>query len=263
MIDVPRGRKYDHDQTVVELYGPPGHPERIKVTTYRSLRAAGVEVDEPPPQRGTNDAKLAANIARAKAAILALGSCNDWDYFATLTIAPEWGDRTDLQAYWRSLSRWLRRRGCTYLLVPERHADGRAWHMHGLLRMDSAQLTPHDPAGRLPDSIRSRLAAGRAVYDWPDYRETYGWCDVEPVLSRDAAAAYMTKYATKDLARSVTELGAHSYYASQGLHRPERAMRGTLTEPVNIPLAYSTDYIRVHWAPYSPELLQQLQQQIV
>jgi hypothetical protein len=40
----------------------------------------------------------------------------------------------------------------------------------------------------------------------------------------------MRKYITKDLSRSVSELGAHMYYASQGLERAKEVKRGILTK---------------------------------
>ena len=54
---------------------------------------------------------------------------------------------------------------------------------------------------------------------WDAYSTRFGWSILEPICNPEAAASYITKYITKDVARSVTELNAHMYYSSHGLNR--------------------------------------------
>ena len=267
-IAATQGRKWLHDQAIVEAYGPPDGPateRRLKITVLKTLRAAGVE--EPPGEHtapgAANTEKLACNVARAKQAIAALGECNKWEHFTTLTIAPDKWDRTDLRAYWASLGRWLARQKVQYLLIPERHADGQAWHMHGLLSGVPPETLHEVQAGEMTGAgIRAKVDAGHLVYDWPAYRARYGWCELEPVRSRQAVAAYCTKYATKDLARSVSQLGAHMYYRSRGLCTPAKIATGPAPE-IRAKPAYENDYCKVYWVEDTPANRAQLREQLM
>lgn len=155
------------------------------------------------------DHKLEQSISRSKRRILELAICNQWDWFVTLTISPEY-DRSDLNAwrsrfrdfvkYQRKLGRYIR-----YLLIPERHRDG-AWHLHGFLAGDLELV-----------SFRELLRSGRDVphrlvvsgfYDWPAYSGRFGFCSLAPVRNQMSASLYIVKYVTKDMIRSVSELGA-------------------------------------------------------
>lgn len=263
-----QGRKWLHNQAVAEAYGPPDAPpeeRRIKVTILKTLRASGVE--EAPGEHtapgSANAAKLGCNVSRAKQMIAALGECNRWQLFATLTIDPTKWDRADLKTYWASLGRWLNRQRVQYLLIPERHADGQAWHMHGLLsRVPLEGLREVRPGEITGAGIRAKIDTGHTVYDWPGYRDRYGWCDLEPVRSRQAVAAYCTKYATKDLARSVSQLGAHMYYRSRGLCTPAKIATGPAPD-LGVRPAYENDYCKVYWLPDTPATREQLRQQLL
>lgn len=106
------------------------------------------------------------------------------------------------------------------LLVPELHKNHDGWHMHGLIQgLPVEMLRPFTLREKLPKYIRGKLKDGEPVYDWPGYREKFGWVDMEPVRSRDAAARYITKYITKgkdDTAKEM-DLGKHLYYVTRGL----------------------------------------------
>lgn len=70
--------------------------------------------------------------------IFELALCNDWEWFVTLTLNPEYHDRKDLKSYKKKLLTWIKNYNRTqktnikYLLIPENHQDG-SWHMHGLM----------------------------------------------------------------------------------------------------------------------------------
>lgn len=93
--------------------------------------------------------------------------------------------------------------------------------------------------------IRRKLEEGSNVFEWTSYRAKFGFCDLEEIRNPDACCKYVTKYITKDLLSSVKEVGAHTYYCSQGLKRSVELKRGRLAEH---PLYdYENDYVHVAW----------------
>ena len=185
--------------------------------------------------RNSYDGKLANNVARARSTILGVAMCNEWDWFSTTTIDPTKYDRCDLDAYHAAYTQFVRHEArrigkVGYMLVPEQHQKG-GWHEHGLLQgLPVEELRPFTLDEKLPHYIRRKLREGAKVYDWPRYRERFGFCDFEPVYSRDAVACYITKYVTKTLANNVQKLGAHTYYRSKGLNSPQTVAAGRVVE---------------------------------
>lgn len=258
-----RGRKYLNDQVVVKEYGGEGVPLRYKVVAMACVRQAGVEdpdmddaaVGEPPGP--VNDCKLGESLARARGKIYELAYCNSWEWFFTGTLDPQKFNRADLEGYHKSLTQWLqnlrKRKGCDirFLLVPELHKDGISWHIHGLLMgLPEERLHRFRLGDRMGRGIAQRVRDGVEVYDWPDYRERYGWCSLERVRSREAVSGYMTKYICKDIGRSVTDSGAHLYYRSRGLREAKKIARGdsvSVAALSAIPPAYAGDYATIWW----------------
>lgn len=175
--------------------------------------------------------KLHNNIVRAQSEIQALGLCNDWDYFITCTLDPEkFPDRLALDDFRRKLVQLFKdikrqyHTPCKFLLVPELHKNEQGWHMHGLLYgFPDSLFREFSLQEKLPDYIRGKLAQGLKVYDFPRYRKRFGFVDVEPLQSRDAAVAYLCKYVVKGMTSTGMhiEKGKHLYFASRGLNRPE------------------------------------------
>lgn len=184
---------------------------------------------------GVNDEKLACNISRASSAIYGLAMCNPWEWFCTLTLDPKKYDRMNLEKFVSDLSYWVSNQRRTYpnlkyLLVPELHADGCSWHMHGFFSglPESAlhRFAVHDVMGKY---IAEKVLRGLPVYSFPAYQEKFGFSDFEPVRNKPAAAKYIRKYITKELGASVTEVGAHLYYCSKGLNRPRKVKTGSMS----------------------------------
>lgn len=173
--------------------------------------------------------KTGDNIRRAQRTIEAYALCNQWTWFGTFTLSPEYRDRTDLDGFRKDFMQFIRHNRRKYgdidaLLVPELHKKKDGWHMHGLLQgLPVEALRPFTLADKLPKYIRGKLKAGNPVYDWPAYRASFGWVDIEPLRSRDAAARYITKYITKatDSTAKALDLGKHLYYVTRGLDLPE------------------------------------------
>lgn len=202
-----------------------------------------------------NPEKLANSISRSRSTIYELALCNDWDYFCTFTIDKTKYDRYDLKKWHKDFTQKIRdlnkKYKCKiqYLLIPEQHKDG-AWHMHGFLSgMPDQELRAFGREEKLPLYILDKVIRGEEIYSWITYQNKFGFCDIEPIKDINKASAYITKYVSKSLAESITELNAHTYYASKGLKRAEEVQRGFLTndEQYGIKFEFENDYIKIHW----------------
>lgn len=216
------------------------------------------------PRKLTPDERLHSNIRRAARQIEAYALCNSWDWFGTFTLNPKYHDRADLDTFRRDFMQLIRDCRKKYgnidaLLVPELHKSGEAWHIHGLVKGIPLQaLRAFTLNEKLPKYIRDKLKEGCKVYDWPQYRESFGWVDIEPIKNRDAAARYITKYITKSVEDSTAKAldsGKHLYYVTRGLVLPERIETenapGCVPEALPVGLAagnsYSWDYGELQW----------------
>lgn len=184
------------------------------------------------PKGSVNDRKIEESLIRSKRMIFEYAYCNPWEYYCTFTIDGSKFNRYELDAYHKAFSQWIRdlnkRKGLSikYLLIPEQHEDG-AWHEHGFfMGLPVEYLRLFTLQEKLPHAIRFKLKQGDEVYDFPAYRKKFGFCDLEPIRSHEAVSKYITKYVTKDLVRSVKDINAHIYYASQGLQKAEKIAVG-------------------------------------
>jgi len=265
--------KYKYNQFILKVYGV-GEDRKIKLIHMNVLRTKGVECDDDfvrASNRGmVNDEKLAENILRTKSKIFELAFCNPWDWFFTATLNKNKYDRTDLKKFHKDLTQWLRdynkKHGISikFLLIPELHSDGKSWHMHGFLYdLPVGHLTRFQLGDRMGKAIADKLKNGDVVYNWLPYSEKFGFCDLEPIKCHEAVSKYVTKYISKNLATSVTELNAHQYYHSRGLKFAETIKKGSMSRAIDIEPDYSNEYSSVYWLPYSDELLNSLKENIV
>jgi hypothetical protein len=89
---------------------------------------------------------------------------------------------------------------------------------------------------------------GKDYYSWTKYGEKFGFCSLGKIKNREAAAKYITKYISKDIAKSVKEVGAHLYYSSKGLKGCEIIKKGTLVAS-SIPFQFENDYVKIATFP--------------
>lgn len=218
------------------------------------------------PRKDDPEGRLKSNIRRAARMIEGYALCNPWQWFGTFTLNPAYRDRSDLDKFRADFMQLLRDCRKKYgdieaLLVPELHKSRDGWHMHGLLQgLPVEALRPFTLGEKLPQYLREKIKAGERIYDWPKYRQSFGWVDLEPIRSRDAAARYITKYITKsgDGTAEALDLGKHLYYVTRGLLQPERIETenapGCVPEafPVGLVLGnnYEFEYGTVEW--YQP-----------
>ena len=64
------------------------------------------EAERKAPQRMKENWKK--GLSRTKSKIFELALCNSWEWFATLTLNPEYHDRKDLKSYKARLSTWIK-----------------------------------------------------------------------------------------------------------------------------------------------------------
>lgn len=105
-------------------------------------------------------------------------------------------------------------------------------------------------------SLAEKVKNGDEVYNWLAYSKRFGFCDLEPIRNHEAVSKYITKYISKSLAHSVTELNAHLYYHSRGLQFSDKVKQGSFCGDISY--TYENEYCSVAWLPYSSELLEEL-----
>ena len=246
---------YEKNITIINRF----NDNYYKLVTFRSLRVDGVELpsDLDKSKKGSvNDVKLLNNISRARNKIFELAMCNDWDFFVTLTLSPsklnELGlDRYDLQSFYKFFSNWLNhynlRSNCKikYLLVPEQHKNG-AWHFHGFISgvpKDDLRLFSLDEY--LPHYILDKINQGYFLYSWIPFETKFGFNDFEFIVDQERCSSYVTKYISKELYKSINNLGYHCYYCSQGLKRAERVVKDKVVFDKNFEYDFSNEYVSV------------------
>ena len=241
--------KFEYDITTVRSFNG-----RLKLVRHNALRTKGIEdVDQHARKGSVSDVKSDNNISRAKNRVFELALCNPWNIFLTFTLDPKKYNRNDLGKFRKDLSQFVRDYNTKYglaikyLLIPEEHKKG-GWHMHGfLMGLPDEHLRLFTLSEKLPKYIREKLKSGQAVYEWEPYRKKFGFCDLEVVKDQFAVSAYVTKYITKDLDRTVRESGAHLYYCSQGLSRSVVIFRGKAND--GLVYDYESDYNSIKWLP--------------
>lgn len=239
---------YEYGVAVLKKYG-----SKYKLTVHNVLRQKGWESEDcPKSKKGeVNSAKLLSNLSRTRNTIFELSMCNEWDLFCTFTLDKTKYDRYNLDSFRKDFThmiRYLREKykcKIDYLLIPERHKDG-AWHMHGFIKgLPSEELREFTLNESLPPYIHNKLKKNNKVFEWVSYRKKFGFCDLELIRDKDRASSYVTKYITKDLLESVSELNHKSYYCSQGLNRAVEIKRGHLVECPTFD--FENEYVHVKW----------------
>lgn len=227
-------------------------PNLYKVTEFPDVpdvMLIGGDVSGMPPKKKKvretipDDERWIPNLIRAKNMIEEYALCNDWDYFATLTIDADKLARSDLENFRKKLAQMIRdlRRNdgadIEYLLVPELHPvalkDGRTeWHLHGLLKIPEKYLVPFEnrriygkDGNKFPPKyIREKIYKQEPVFWWRQFANSFGYSILEPVRNVDASARYLMKYVAKGQKETAQHLekGQNLYYHSTGLKKAEK-----------------------------------------
>lgn len=148
---------------------------------------------------------------RCKNMIFQYARCYKWQYFITITFAPDKVDRTDFSECSRKLRRWLNNQRVNapdlkYLFVPELHSDGKSWHFHGLMA-DTGNI-------KFVDS--GHKSKGDVIYNLCKW--SYGFSTATAINDTFRVSKYIGKYITKTVCE-LTEK-KHRYYVSNNLPMP-------------------------------------------
>lgn len=243
---------YKKNVTIIKKFSD----DYYKLVTFNTLRDDGflLESDYNKSKKGSvNDQKLLNNISRARGKIFELAMCNDWQFFVTLTLSDEklkklGLSRYDLKGFYKYFSKWLNnyKYKLSYLLVPEKHKDG-AIHFHGFISgfpLDSPDLELFTENDHLPYKLLNKIKDGEIIFNWLPFSEKFGFCDFEFIRNQEKCSSYVTKYISKELYKTIDNLGAHCYYCSTGLKRAERIIK-TFDIIDNIDYNYENDYVHV------------------
>ena len=238
--------RYQHNYGTIRRY----NNHTYKVTVFKTRVDTMPELRTQSKRGTVNKKKLDNNISRTRSTIYDIVASNSWDYFVTLTIDGAKHNREDLQAFEKDLQKMItnynynHKTSIRFLFIPEFHADKKSYHLHGLMSgFPENCLVRFTSDMHLPEYILQKMKVGKEICYWKQYQERFGFCVVEPVENPEAVSAYMTKYITEDLANTVQELNAHSYFCSRGLKRSKIVHKGTL---VKIPEAdFENEYVSI------------------
>lgn len=180
--------------------------------------------------------RAASNVSRARSRVRELAACNEWQYFATLTLDEGKQDRFDRKAWKRALGVWIgnynKKFGTNlrYLIVPERHKNG-AWHAHGLF------------AGL---AVESLVRNEYGYLDMPYYAQRFGFISLDPIRDKSRCASYIAKYVTKEYANAdFLDKGERMFYSSQGLQGKRTYVRKAGLYPSGT--EWENEYCAVRW----------------
>lgn len=159
-----------------------------------------------------HDRSVYNSMTRSLNKIYDISRSNEWEFFVTLTFAPDKVDRYSYSECTKKLSQWLkdvRKRldaDFRYLIVPERHKDG-AFHFHGLFaNCDGMQIVPSGHTDK----------KGQTIYNIGKYK--LGFTTATAVDNQQAVNKYITKYVTKELCEATK--GKKRYWASKNCDSP-------------------------------------------
>lgn len=234
---------YISNVATIKKYGE----NKYKLTYHKTIREQGWEGEEAEKPAIQAEEKLSCNIARAKGRIYELAMCNPWENFITCTLDPKKYERSNLKAFNADLSQFIRDKRKSYkteikaLMIPEQHADGKNWHMHGLITGIQLDKMADFMPGKAP-----RKLIERGYKNWPDYARKFGFVSLGAIQSPEAVSAYITKYINKSVAKRTREIGAHLFYSSHGLKGAELTKKGTLRQ-VPSSWDFENDYVKIIW----------------
>lgn len=163
------------------------------------------EIEPAKPQSESRE--RTDSMKRSKDKVFDIAYCNaqKLTYFLTITFDPQQVDSLDPREVMQKVRVWLnnmqKRRGLSYLLIPECHKSGRI-HCHALVN-DVFKLT---------DS--GKRYHGKTVYNVDDWK--YGFSTAIPI---DGEAAQLAHYVTKYLTKGNNKIFGKYYWSSRDLVR--------------------------------------------
>jgi len=179
---------------------------KYKLVTLRLCKVGGYEEekntlyevkDKNKCDRNVNEEKLSNSISRTKSKILEYALCNDFEYFVTLTLNKSKIDRSDINNFVKKLGQYIRNikklknQKIQYILIPEKHKDGKNWHMHGLMK-GLKDLRKYDISENIPKKMKDKIKKYREenlnLYEWVGYSKRFGFNCIEPIRIKTLVA---------------------------------------------------------------------------
>lgn len=176
----------------------------------------------------------------------------DFNYFFTGTFNPKKWNRKNFAELKSSLTRWLRRRGIKYILIPEPHKDG-SIHFHGFFNSTVEPfLADFDLSQKLPKRITDGIKDGREIYNCPGYAKMFGWVSLEKIRNLEACAVYVSKYVSKSFENDEARFSYHRYFCSTGLNRPFNDIPSSENTDGFEPVRFSSKIVKATYKKQNP-----------
>lgn len=192
-----------------------------------------------------HNVECARRLAKVKFVDLAL--CNQWNYFATITLSPKrYSDERMLQSL-VDLRQCFNRLHVPYLFVPEYHKKGRI-HYHCLLHLNDFHLGIFNLIQAVNPHTEERLATenGVPIYNSCYFADYYGhntFIPIETIIDSVNMSKYVSKYITKSLCK----IGTQYYYRSRLIKNPDYKKQLLCSDDIVKSLDSYDDYYLSHF----------------
>lgn len=164
------------------------------------------------------------SLSRTKRNIREIALCNDFTYFATITINSKYCNRFSLQECQDKLKYLIKERirrknkNFKYIFITEKHKDG-AFHFHGLVK-------------------DLELYTNNNGYYSSKVFDDIGFNSFSPIKDYNKCCNYITKYITKDCVRNENN---QIYISSRGLKKATRYE----IQPIDFDFTFQNDYVKI------------------
>lgn len=180
----------------------------FRLIRFKALRQKGFE-DEKKNKTGfkNDEENQRTNLSHTKSRIRELALANSFEYFATITVNSDFGDRFHLDEVQNLLKKQIRNirlknPNFKYLFITEKHKNG-AFHFHGLVKNCEFYINKN---GYLSNEYFDRVGFN-SFLKIDDRKDSYS-----------KVCNYIAKYITKDC---VKNSAGSTYISSRGLKKAD------------------------------------------
>lgn len=198
--------------------------ENFRIVHLKSVKKSGFEPHNSILNKSTKEEVERVDLSRSRRMIRELALCNNFEYFATLTINSSSCDRFSLTECQERLRRKLKtlkqyNKDFAYLFITEKHKNG-AFHFHGLVKGINNFYTNKN--GYLSNKTFDQL----------------GFNSFSKIRDYTKTCNYILKYITKDCVKN--EKGT-IYISSRGLKKATRSQIGA----IDVEWAFENDFVKL------------------
>ena len=197
--------------------------ELYRIVYSKAVREKGFE-NIQLKKHSTKEEVEYSSLSRTRRNIRELSLCNNFTYFATLTVSSSRFDRyalDDCQEHLRSIIKKIKRnnKDFIYIFITEKHKDG-AFHFHGLV-------------SGLDFYINQNGYLSNKDFD------TLGFNSFSPIKDKQKVSNYILKYITKDCVKNSK---GTVYISSRGL---KKANKTYLPLDTKVNYTYENDFVKI------------------